>query len=1051
MIRTYVVWGLFILGLGLPAAASAKTGPTVYTAARQAAAYSNADDDWSEAGSHVGYTQPWLNLSLQRVHQLVPHPSLPRAHQVNYGSVCPNGKPLRRWYVDPDIRFKVKCMDTDDATPDGWYPQNDFEAHYAHNTGADEEYVYPATDTTYCNPQNPAHDCGYGAVINGQRWYFVAYYVYATLSLLARIDLGDPVNGRSLVWSGSLTSVFEGSSGGLPAARRVAMVLHTFAEYFAANVEWYPIHLQRQPDLYNYMDARGFLLGRMIDGLVIFNLIRAYDITFDVWSDGELLAALAAAHPGQSFTAAALRTDVAEQLFWPASEQIMSQKIWGNATLPHDVLLHIAWVLDEGARSQALIDWVFGENQGRLPEMFINSIDRDGGCDEVSATYCHVWNTYILDTGELLDLFNAGALPLAASYALPIPGFTMYERRISLLFGWARQLETMPGFYVHLGDEGPTDTPGLPPLPSLEELARAFMRFGHDPQLAAQLYERNGNTTAGLHTSLWDADPLAVQQQVTQALQGNPALRRLEMNLAGYGFAQLRHLSGTPSTVWSYFGRNQFPNGSFGHHGHHDQLDWGIQYANLDFMPTPGYPSGFGWRYYAWEANTASHSAVLVDRTTQSRKVWASDMQTFLDTPGSPVTVMGLVSRTAYPGVYEWPAQLASAELKRRIVKVPLGGGPFFVVELSNTRGGNVHHYNYHGGGPGVTAYGAMTSTNQTYAAIDSGTAVAYQAPYDFDEVDATCRGSMTCVEGNAYLYRGTGFSFLADTAYTNAPPQVLPLVWNQYDWQTGAILNDTQLRGFIVPLANINQIALATAVMPKGQPVRHMIARGTNGSTGSALVNVWEPVIGSPRIQRVALLGRTVGSSNIAAALQIVLYDGRVFWVGLDEAGTALRTFGPLSWRGKVAVYAEQPVTTRRGRRQTTTWQKIFAYLAEGQRLSIRGTSQLNGQSPVLVGTLSAVTATPTNALFTTASLDDVAVTDRWIDIQSASPDPYTLWRDATFRIFGVTSSGGTSRIDLGDVPLAGRYLDTNDYQAGIKLLANPGDAFRIPLDTWN
>lgn len=1054
MIRTRLMWGLVFLGLGLPAAAAAKTGPTVYTAARQAAAYDNAAYSWSEADSHIGYTQPWLNLSLARIHELVPHPSLPRAHQVRYDTVCPNGKPLRRWFVDPNIRFKVKCIDTDDTTADVWYPQNDFETHYKRNSTSDGEYVYPATDTTYCDPQIAANDCGYGAVIGGKRWYFVAHYVYATLSSMARLDLGDPVNGRSLAWSGSLTAVFEGPTAGLPAARRVAMLLAAFARYFAGNVTWYPIHLQRDPNLLNFVDSGGVWLGRVIDGLVLFNLIRAYDITFAVWDDAQLLAALAAVHPGETFTGASLRTEVAESLFWPASQKVMSMDIWGNATLPHDVLLHIAWVLDEGARSQALINWVFGESQGRLPELFINSIDRDGGCDEVSAAYCRLWYGYILDTGELLDHFNAGDFPLQSSYQLPIPGLAVFERRISLLFGWARQLETMPGFYVHLGDEGPTDTPGLPALPSLEELARAFMHFGHDPQLAAQLYERNGNSTAGLHTSIWDAAPFAVQQDVQTALQSDPALRRNEVNLAGYGFAQLRHLSGTPSSVWTYFGRNQYPLGSFGHHGHHDQLDFGMQYANSDFMPTPGYPSNFGWRYFAWEANTPSHNAVIVDRTTQSRRVWASDIQSFLDTPGSPVTVMSLQSRTAYPGVYEWPAQLANAALNRRLVKVPLGDGPFFVVELSSTRGGSVHHYSYHGGGPSITG-GNLTSTNLTYGAIDSGAAVPYESAYDFDEVDATCRASQSCVESNAYLYRGTGFSFLTNTAYTNTPPQTTHYFWNQYNWQTGAVLSGVYLHAYVTPLANINQIALATGLMPKGQPVRYMIVRGANGSTGSALINVWEPVSGSALISSVALLGSNVSASNVAAALQVTLTDGRVFYVGLDEAGATPRSYGNLAWLGKVAVYAEQGGTKTRGGKgkpKPSTPTKLFAYLAEGESLSMRGVAQLSGESPAMTGTVAGVDATATtSALYTTAALDATEATNRWVDLRTASPDAYTLWRDATFRVFGVTLDGGTYRMNLGDVPLAGRYLDTSNYSLGIKQLAAPGDTFRIPLDTWN
>jgi hypothetical protein len=1039
-----------LAALCLATPAFAKSGPSVYTPARQAAAYDNGAFDWSNAASHVGYMQPWLALSLTRVHALVPPPSVPRAAQVADGSLCPNGKPLRRWYVDPDVRFKVKCMDTDDAAPDLWYPENDFERHLAQNLDAAGDYAYPPTDTAYCDPAAASNDCGYGAVIGGKRWYFVAYYAFYTASALARLDLGDPLDGRSLMWSGALSSIFLGASGGLPAARRVAMALHAFADDFQRYLAWYPVHLARDGNLHNYLaGSTGFLLGRMADGIAVLNLVRAYDITYAVWNDPELQAALAAVHPGAATDAASLRAEVAEKLLWAAAPKIADGTIWGNATLPHDAMLHLAWVLDGGPRSQALIDWVFGESGGRLPSIFIDSIDRDGGCDEVAPSYCAAWYPSLLDVTELLRLYQDGELALGSAYSMPFPGLGRFDHRASLLFGWARNLETIPGDYVHLGDEGPTDTLGLPPVPTLAELTLAFHRFGRDPQLAAQIYARNGTTTAGLHTAIWDTAPFAVQAEVSAALTSDPRLRAQETSLAGYGFAQLRDLAGAASSAWAYFGRNHFPDGSFGHHAHHDQLDWGLQYAGTDFMPTPGYPSGFGWRYFGWEANTVSHAAVLVDRTMQSRKVWASDLRAYLATPGSPVTSLELESRTAYPGAYEWPAQLASAVLRRRIVKVPLGNGPFFVVELSSTRGGGVHHYSYHGGGPAATLRGTtLTNTGGTYAALDAGRAVAYAEPYDFDAVDAACRTSAACVEANAFLYRGTGFSFLANAAYTNAPPAVTQLQWNQYDWSTGAVLSGVHLRAFVVPLAGINQLALADGRMPNGLAVRYLEIRGANGTAGSALVNVWEPSTGSDQVKSVRLVGSSVGATGAAAALDVTLYDGRVYHVGLDEDGTLARSFGGLAFTGRTAVYAEQPATINRKK----TLAKLFAYLAEGSALAYKGAVQMSGQVPAVTGTLSAVTSAETvNRLYTVAPLDPSLVTNRWVDVQAAAPDAYTQWRDATFRVFGVVTDGGGTALDLSDVPLTARYLDPANYAAGFKQLASPGDTFRIALDAWN
>ena len=105
--RCHWATGLALILIATVGPAWAKSAPSVYTLTRQSSAYNNATYDWSEGTSHLGYTQDWLALSLARVHELVPPPSIPRANQVAPVSTCPNGRPLRRWYVDPNIRFKV--------------------------------------------------------------------------------------------------------------------------------------------------------------------------------------------------------------------------------------------------------------------------------------------------------------------------------------------------------------------------------------------------------------------------------------------------------------------------------------------------------------------------------------------------------------------------------------------------------------------------------------------------------------------------------------------------------------------------------------------------------------------------------------------------------------------------------------------------------------------------------------------------------------------------------------------------------------------------------
>lgn len=214
---------------------------------------------------------------------------------------------------------------------------------------------------------------------------------------------------------------------------------------------------------------------------------------------------------------------------------------------------------------------------------------------------------------------------------------------------------------------------------------------------------------------------------------------------------------------------------------------------------------------------------------------------------------MILEGKTAYPGVYAWPAQLPNAVLHRTLVKVPNGEGKFFMVELSSTRGESVHHYSYHRSGPNVSTRNAsFVQTGNTYAGVDAGRAMAFASPYDFDEVDVGCRASVTCVETHAYLYRRSGFQFLPNAAVMNNRPTTLQVKWDQYDWVTGAILPNIGLRGFLTFLAGVNQVALIAVSMPNGTPVRYLIARTINTPAGSALVNVWEPHRGQPQVRSV-------------------------------------------------------------------------------------------------------------------------------------------------------------------------------------------------------
>lgn len=1039
-----VCLGLALSWTVFSAGAWAKSGSTVYTEARQANARANAQYDWAQADVHAAHAGIWTRRGAERVHELAYHPSLPRAKAPAGGATCPNGKPLLRWFVDPDTRpFQVKCMDTDPNSRDEWYPRNNFAAHYERNRTADGVYLYPATDTSYCNPDEPEHDCGYGAVVNGRRFFFVAYYVQEVVKRMVRLDLGDPLDGRNLMWSGALTYVFaggpQGHAQGMEAGRAVAAGLTGLAARHQDAAEWYRVHLQREPGLGAFLEgSTGMMLGRMADGLAFLNMVRAYDIVYPIFDDPHLQDVLAAHYPGQGPDD--IRAMI-EELFWLAAEKLRSNVIWGNASLPHNLALHTAFVLDAGAPSQALIDWVFTPGQGRLPELFFDSIDRDGGSDEVAPGYNAIGYFMHLSTGELLDLFDEKAFDLDSKLEIRFAEWRRMKYRLARFFRFPRHLESIPGYYVHLGDGGMTGRRGLPPMPSVNQLTRAFDRFGPDQELAQLAREANGGTLDGLHTTIWDADPYAVQREMTRILRRAPAKPPIESALAGYGLAQLRGgATGTEHSVWGYFGRSNNPIASFGQHAHHNALDFGIQFAGHDLMPSIGYPSGFGWRYFAWEANTVSHNSIVVDRTMQSRRFWSSELQTYLNTPGSPVSMMTFRSRHAYPGVYEFPQAMPRATLHRSLIRVPLDGERFYVIEVSHVVGGDVHHYSYHGGGAEVTfSEATVTATGETYAALDSGEDVAFGEAYDFTPATDACRALQSCLERNAYLYRGSGFQFLADAAALSLPENGTWLEWNQRDWNGGGGGALPRLRARVMPIAGIDQLALATGFMPRGEPVRYLMVRGRNEGQGSAVATLWAPHRDGPHVETVRMADQGMGSTGPWFTLSVTLSDGRVHHIGFDHGGDTLREAGGLQWRGRLAVVA------------VDGGQRHFAYLGEGTRLTWQGESLFSNQVAAYTGSVDQVREDDGTSMVRVREGNiPTDLARRWIHFEAADPVVYHDQRDHSYRIRDVLSRGRNTDIDLGETPLISGHRDRSNYDAGFSYHVNEGDAFRIPMDSW-
>ena len=952
--------------------------------------------DWAreQVAAAVARCRPYVEMTDEALWDLVTGQQVPRGIHVNPDLGCPEcgrqvyeGRGNYPWIVSLERPFKIECPSCGQV-----WPRNDFAAFHRSGLGtggvfdrsrADEALLVGADGSSF------AVDDGQGWVdAAGNRWWFVAYYShYCTWEVV-------PAAIAGLAQAYLLTGEPRYAHKGLVLLDRVADV--------------YPaMDLRPWSDmgLYNSHggSGEGRILGCIWETQLSEKLARAADVLLDaVDGDDELLGFLAAKAlrwqlaNGKS-TAAAVRDNIRDGLLREFIASCRDFRIRGNEGMTQTSMAVAAAVLDDPVETPTALDWLFapgarGAGGGHIPATLIGQVDRDGVGNEASPSYSFIW----------MNLFRRCAAVLERC-----TGHRDYDLhrdfpRLRRMYAAPYRLTALDRYTPRIGDTGRTGDPGLLSV-DLETALEAFARFG-EPWAAQLAYRLNGDRVDGLHTSIFDAEPEAIQQAVQAIVDGEGPLPLSSANLNGYGLTMLRHGEGDERrAAWLYYGRNTG-------HGHRDRLNYGLYYRGMDLLPELGYPEYADGRWpkrAGWTTNTISHNTAVVNRRSQDPS-WVGRCQLFAATEG--VSLVEVRCPEVYPETEDY---------RRTLALIDLSDSESYLVDFLRVAGGDDHVASFHSGDGEVTTGGLslVEQAEGTYA----GAEIAFGNHYD-GEPDGR--------------YRGSGFAYLRGVSRQAAPTPGWWVDWDLRDtW--GAKIGDAPVHVRYHGLSPVDDVALAWGEPPDNKPgnpeqLRYVLQHNAGAARRSLFAGVVEPYSGTrPNLAHVERLdlGQAEGDLG-AAAVRVEAADGRVDVVLSSDDPAQLIDLGHgVAAAGRLVVISSAVTGT------------VTLVAVAGTRVQL-----------------------PHGDVVIPRSHYDGTVRDfqrdesgsAWLDVAGEIPDGAQLVgaqlrvlgdspRDTWYRIEAVSPVPGGARVDVGDTSFVRGFVNDEDYDSGFLYDVAPGDAVEI------
>ncbi len=1036
--------------------------------------------EWARAirDRAVEQTEQWAVLSDEALWHLPTEQSIPRGIHVNKERGCPNcghgidGFGNYPWKVDViNDPWKIQCPNCGER-----YPKNDFEAYYRSGKGPDGLFRRERADASLlCNtdhpdPNDPLHSFGvddsYGwKDPEGNMYRFIGYY------------------GHYGTW----TAVSDALS-----ALSEAYVL-TGEQRYAHKAA---ILLARVADLYPDMDysfwakwgfensdglsGQGKVFGCIWEAGLVSRFARAYDAIRDGLDDEELSVFLSEKAkrfglPPQG-NGQALRAHIEEHILRRIEPAILRRDIRVNEPLTQLTMATAAVVLNDPNESDRMLDWVFaprssdkennrpGDQQteghgdevspspppppplspsgrrrwegsgGHIPTLFAGKMDRDGIGSEAAPGYSFWW---LMGMMELDEVISKRASYTRHNVQRDFPKFREMFRAPARLICLGR-------YTPDIGDSGMTGSPGLN-VASVDLYLKAFERFG-DPEFAQTAYWLNGNTTEGMHSSLFHPEPEQVGEQVKQVIARHGMRPEHSDVLGGYGLALLRSGEGEHQrAAWIYYGRTMG-------HGHLDTGNLGLYAHGLDLLPDLGYPEyASAWpKRFGWTHHTVSHNTVMVDHTPQHPN-YSGNLRLFGTSPN--VQMVEIASEDVYP---QCPVY------RRTTVLVDISPTASYLVDLFRVEGGEEHHFSFHGPEGNLSTEGLdlILQSQGTYAGEDVPFGEFADEPFSTN-------------------YRGSGFQYLYNVRRCPAPKDLIALDWQVKDtWrmlpQPDAAAKDAKnheeipekssaelgvLRGSIRnPQSEIRnrisdvhlrwtmldppgEVALCDGDPPQNKPgnprrLKYAMVHSKGAPASTGFLSVIESYRGEPAIRRIEPVAvepdDEPGTHLKARALKITLAGGRTDYLMFSlDPDRMRRVEDRIAFRGSFGFYSEVDGQLRN------------AFLVNGTRIGPEGGGQdFEPLRTIRRAWTGSVARFDRGRIYTEAPLPtDGSLIGRWVMVDNDNE------RDACYRIREVHRKGGQTILEVGDVDFVRGMVDERDYSRGNLYEIAEDDRFVIPL----
>lgn len=469
----------------------------------------------------------------------------------------------------------------------------------------------------------------------------------------------------------------------------------------------------------------------------------------------------------------------------------------------------------------------------------------------------------------------------------------------------------------------------------------------------------------------------------------------------------------TQRALWMYYGRNTG-------HGHRDTLNLGLYAFGIDLSPDLGYPeaaNSTNTHRAEWMNNTISHNTVVVDKAKQQAQ-WVAEPKHYDDS--SMVKLIDVEAPKPYPQTDLY---------KRTSAMIRVDDLHSYVVDFFRVRGGDDHHFSFHG------AEGQVTTEGLNLVPQSGGSYAGEDVPFGERPENDSVTGSG---------YTGPGFHWLGNVERDTNPSEQFSVDWDINDtWKVMAPDADPHLR--LTMLGQYGNVALADGIPSRNRPgnpesLRYMIVHNEGENLETNFTAVLEPYDGERFVQSIeAAPVTTVDGTEVSAmeakAVKITMKDGRTdVIINTLHSDRTYVIDSDIQFKGFFGVYSEQDGKT------------LFTYLNDGEYIGKIGGPE-TAAVPRITGSVLDFTKELSldNALTVAMDLQGNeldALVGQFIYVDNDGE------RNGAYPIEQVeTLSDGTYKLSVGEKTFIRTYQDPQNLEAGFIYNVTEGATFTIPL----